>query len=153
MQQLLVSDRLIQLFKPVRMKINFTAAFFMLAWYSINAQAWAPAGAKWTYGIAYAFTAERNYKVWEYTRDTTIAGHNCKVIQRIGTYVSGDLSDKMITYEDSGVVYWYYANQFTVLYNFNKQVGDSWAIIIDTCSLNVTVTATGMDTINNRALR
>ena len=135
------------------MKRKLFFALAVLCYGIAFAQQWAPAGAEWTYGVAYAFSPQVNYKVWLYDRDTTIAGHTCKVIQRTGSYVSGDLSDNLITYEDSGVVYWYYANQFTVLYDFNKQAGDSWTIMIDSCSLDVTVDTTGTDTINNRAVR
>lgn len=50
------------------------------------------------------------------------------------TDISGKILDtssvngSFITYQDSGVVYWYrpYLRDFTVLYDFNKNVGEGW---------------------------
>lgn len=116
-------------------------------------QTWAPTGAKWTFGVAYAFGPQIEYREWASTGDTIVNGHTCKLIKRNGWYVSGDISDKLITYEDSNKVYWYNVNQFTVLYDFNKNAGDTWTIMTDTCGLLITVDSTGIDTINGFPLK
>jgi hypothetical protein len=119
----------------------------------LNAQSWAPTGASWTYGVGYAFSPITETSNWTCIGDTVVSGRNCKIIQRYGGYVTGDVSDKLITYEDSNIVYWYNINQFTTLYDFNKNAGDSWAIMTDSCALLVTVDSTGIDTINGIALK
>ena len=127
--------------------------FFLIVTMGIQGQTWAPAGAKWTFGVAYAFSPAIEYREWISTGDTLISGHNCKIIQRNGGVVAGDISDKLITYEDSDIIYWYNINQFTVLYDFNKNAGDTWITITDTCGLLITVDSTGIDTINGFPLK
>lgn len=119
----------------------------------VSAQSWAPTGAKWTFGIGWAFTPYVEYCEWVSTGDTLVEGRLCKLIKRNCGEVVGDISDKLITYEDSNIVYWYNMNQFTVLYDFNKNTGESWITMFDTCSLLVTVDSTGFDTINGFILK
>ncbi len=119
----------------------------------VSGQTWAPTGAKWTFGVGYPFGPKIEYIEWISIGDTLVDGHTCKLIQRNGEYVSGDISDKFITYEDSNKVYWYNINQFTVLYDFNKNAGDTWTIMYDTCGLLITVDSTSIDTINGVPLK
>jgi hypothetical protein len=118
-------------------------------------QTWAPTGAKWTYGVAFAFLPNIEYREWICTGDTVVDSINCKVIRRYGTSMVSDLSDVMITYEDSNRVYWYQPpdSQFTMLYDFNKNAGETWLMHFDTCDLLITVDSTGMDTINGVPLK
>jgi len=115
-----------------------------------NGQTWAPIGAKWTFGIAWAFAPLIEYNEWISTCDTLVGGHTCKLIERNGGAVVSDISDKLITYEDSNKIYWYntFINQFTVLYDFNKNAGDTWLMKIDTCDLLISVDSTGIEIIN-----
>ncbi|MBP7273012.1 MAG: T9SS type A sorting domain-containing protein [Saprospiraceae bacterium] len=120
-----------------------------------SGQTWAPIGAKWTFGIINDFSPWQGYNEWTSTGDTLVGGHNCRVIQR--TYGWGALGDidngKLIIYEDNNVVYFYQANQFTVLYDFNKTAGETWITVIDSCESVITVDSVGMDTINGFPLK
>jgi hypothetical protein len=119
----------------------------------VNGQTWAPTGAKWTYGVSYAFSPHIDYREWISTGDTIVGGHTCKLIKNMGSDVNMANLDKLITYEEGNIVYWYNINQFTVLYDFNKNAGDTWTIFNDTCSALVTVDSTGFDTINGYPLK
>lgn len=119
----------------------------------VNGQTWAPTGAKWTFGFDYIQNQGTRFNEWISTGDTLVGGHICKLIKRNGAYVSGDISDKLITYEDSGKVYMYNVNQFTVLYDFNKNAGESWTFMTDTCGLLITVDSTGVEIINGFTLK
>lgn len=116
-------------------------------------QTWAPLGATWSYGVGNAWSPLIEACEWVSTGDTVIEGHNCRVISRMCDEVASDITDQLITYEDSSIIYWYCMNQFTVLYDFNKVAGESWTIQFDTCSLVVTVDSTSMETINNVPLK
>ena len=131
---------------------------FYLLIYSFNALAqteWAPIGARWTFGVGEAWSSAIYYREWTSTKDTLVGGHTCKLIKRTGTSVTGDLSDKLITYEDSNKVYWFnpVINKFTTLYDFNKNSGDTWTMQIDTCGLLITVDSTDIETINGLSLK
>jgi hypothetical protein len=86
-----------------------------------------------------------------------------------GTYKMGAALDttifdplSFITYEDAGVVYWYrpVLRDFTVLFDFNKSVGDEWVIdglykgpFGEYCSRSVKVISKNMVNINGFNLR
>lgn len=139
-----------------------------------DAQKWAPLGMTWTYlyvGDVWDHSDKSSAVVTLAAEDTiTIKGHLCTIIQPKGTGMI-DLSNMlntMATYEDSGRVYWYspMIDTFTILYDFNKKVGESWqmngiqkfdhwGMPSDTigCLFKVIVMAVGMDTINGIPLR
>lgn len=126
-----------------------------LSFQNIKAQEWAPIGATWHYQYSYAWTAETIFVKWTATKDSMVDGHLCRIIESDIKYsFPGYPQSKLITYEDSGIVYWYNLdNKFTILYNFNTKVGDYWKIATDTCELVVVVTEVGIDTINGHPLR
>ena len=101
------------------------AAAILGSWLPFNsvAQTWAPLGAKQTYVVGYVFSPSVDYREWKVVGDTMINGQTCRVMQRFGNYVDDDISNLMITYEDSNRVYWWVGNLFSLLYDFNKQVG------------------------------
>lgn len=74
------------------------------------------------------------YRRYAVTGTTEIQGHLCSVI-----------NDQDYVYENNKVVYWY--NQvndaFTVLYDFNAEVGDTWYCDVNDCSFLVTVQSVG----------
>lgn len=120
-----------------------------------NAQNWAPIGAKWTYGRSSIWLPIVEYCDWVSTSDSLVNGHNCRLIKRNGSVAQSDLSDKLITYEDSNRIFLYNTtmNLFTVLYDFNKNAGETWTMTLDTCDLLITVDSTGIDTINGVPLK
>lgn len=92
-------------------------------------------GAEWYYHVRSSWPM--NYPdyhiVMSVNGEADVLGHTCKVV------------DCNYIYEDNGTVYWYnqYNGDFTVLYDFNAQVGDTWTYDIDSCSYLVTVTNVG----------
>lgn len=130
------------------MKRLFLLLIFSLSITFVNAQTWAPLGAKWSFGLScwdYPFTTYVDYEEWVSTDTVVLDGQTCSVIEGPG--------EDLVTYEDSNIVYWYHQNQFTVLYDFNKNAGESWTILNDTCDLIINVDSTGMETINGFALK
>lgn len=142
---------------------------FIICMGNTKAQKWAPIGAKWTYSFLEGLGSfMRSYPVlWE-TKDTiTIQGKLCSITcpkTSSGVWLTdtSDMFRTMITYEDSGKVYWYVPDSafFTVLYDFNKNVDESWVIrgmhyrtASSSCPLKVTVVSVGMDTINGIPLK
>lgn len=114
-----------------------------------NAQSWAPPGATWTYGIGYAFSPAQQFCTWYYAGDTIINGHNCKQIHCDNPpYI--EQGNNLITYEDSSKVYWWndQLSQYTVLYDFTKNAGESWTTIKDSCAILIKVDSTSSITIN-----
>jgi hypothetical protein len=116
-----------------------------------KAQNWAPIGAKWTYEIRNPFGPEKNFQVWTVVKDTFVNGKTCRLIKKTGFAAKGE--PDLITYEDSGVVYCFRDEKFSVLYDFTKEKGESWTLEKDTCSLAVVVDSTAMQTINGKTLK
>lgn len=111
-------------------------------------------GAKWTYGIGYAFSPGVSYVTWEVKADTLVSGQWCRVIQREGNAFA-DFSSEIYAYEDSGRVFWYNPTlqDFSILYDFNAMPSDTWSISIDTCTFLATVDSVGTVTLNGQVLR
>ena len=132
-----------------------------------KAQKWSSIGTTWNYTKLEAFTAATGPSEWKVVDTMTIKGKLCSVTQLKHTLFDTNSRRNltMLTYEDSDVVYWYRPelHDFTVLYDFNKAVGEYWDIkglrsgiaTIDTglCTLRMTVTKIGFDTINGIPLK
>src|SRR5687768_12556743 len=113
------------------MKKLLLLIFAIFTFIHTNAQTWAPIGAEWTYGITNHAGPEKYYENWVVRGDTVIEGKSCRLIRVEGRNLPQHM--KFITYEDSNIVYWYNFNDtFTVLYDFNKNKGESWQIWNDT---------------------
>lgn len=120
-----------------------------------TAQNWAPIGAKWTYGVLNISNGYRSFREWICVNDTVIGTDTCKIIERNGTATFHDVTNRLIIFEDSNRIYWYNTiiNQFSVLYDFNKNQGDTWNMKVDSCDLLVTVDSTGSTIINGNTLK
>ena len=98
----------------------------------------APQGAEWYFNLGSFMGSPISYYHMEVLGDTLIQGHQCSVIS---PQYGGGNGDKQYVYEDNGVVYWY--NQtiqdFTTLYDFNAEVGESWICDIDSCAFEFQV--------------
>lgn len=101
---------------------------------------------------------------WMVTDTLTIKGKLCQKFEGGGGLDRSFY--EMYVYEDTGVLYWFRPklDTFTILYDFNKDVGDSWSILgvegwrtdrKDSigCELIAQITAKGTDTINGFPLR
>lgn len=97
----------------------------------ISAQQWAPIGTRWYYTDISWFNNPVIYKprIIESIGDTTINGHQCRIIQGKCNcdFTSGKNymyyeNDKIFLFNDS-------LNQFHVLYDFTKTQGEIWNVL------------------------
>lgn len=146
------------------MKTLLTITLLLLA-SSCFSQTWCDAGANWKYSFFRAFYAE-GYTEISYTGDTTLNGQTAQILKKrrnVYKYLSEQHDSYDIgedyTYEDNGVVYILFENNWDTLYNFNASIGDSWRLpkqpLINACDSNstLTVTATGTKIINSVPLK
>ncbi len=119
------------------------------------AQTWAPIGAKWTYGTQSNMNGIIEYREWVSVGDTIIGADTCRIIRRIGAPAEEDIVNQLVTYEDSNKIYLYnnVTNQFTVLYDFNKNTGGTWTINADSCNVLITVDSTDTEVVNGFSLK
>jgi hypothetical protein len=126
-------------------------------------QTWCDAGATWKY--SYVNLTAFGYTEIKYTGDTLISGQNASILDKrlyyynfLSSQIGDDDLGEEYTYEDNGVIYLLFENNWDTLYNFNATVGESWSIaqepLFSMCDSNsqVTVLATGTKTINSIAL-
>jgi hypothetical protein len=137
-----------------------TPILFLLLLFSVSfhAQNWSPSGANWKYSY-YGFFP--GYVDVFYTGDTVIEGQSAKILSKNfagmdwSMTVVTTLIGKEYTYENNGVIFLRYQNQWDTLYHFNAQVGDNWRMakqpFTSVCPENsrLKVLATGNKTINN----
>jgi hypothetical protein len=135
-----------------------TLLLFLLFSVSFYAQNWSPIGANWKYSY-YGFFP--GYVDVVYSGDTVIEGQATKILSK--TFVGMDWNltlvtnfiGKEYTYEDNGVIFLRYQNQWDTLYHFNAQVGDHWRMakqpFANVCPENsrLKVLSTGNKIINN----
>ena len=103
-----------------------------------QADTFAPHGAEWYFNLSSFMGSPISYYHMEVLGDTIIQGHQCSIISP--QYLGGNGINQYV-YEDNGKVYWY--NQtlqdFTTLYDFNAEEGDSWICEVDACTFEVRV--------------
>ena len=101
-----------------------------LALTSIQAQIWAPVGAKWTYSFSsWGFPFSNSPSTIECVGDTVILGKSCRIIQ--GYLVCSFVTDTSYLYYENNKVFLYIDSVvgFHTLYDFAASEGDSWTII------------------------
>jgi hypothetical protein len=139
------------------MKTSFLILFTLFS-FSFQAQNWSPTGANWKYSY-YGFFP--GYIDVLYTGDTIIEGQSAKILSKTFTGIDWSMAivtsfiGNEYTYENNGVIFLRYQNQWDTLYHFNAQVGEHWRMakqpITNVCPENsrLKVLATGNKTINN----
>jgi len=128
----------------------------LLISFNSYSQNFAPVGAKWKYEIEDIY-GNLNYGKWVSTKDTVILGKNAREIKLMNPPPPTSVTDTILfIYEDSGIVYKYLAitNTYTILYDFNANMGDSWVMDVDSnCSLTINVDSTSSELINGFNLK
>ncbi len=99
-------------------------------------QVWVDSDAQWTYEILDDGNPGR-YE-YEYVSDTLIEGHNCQKITGVRQqyFLSGGEWEELppvtlyenYTYVSGDTIFYYFNDQFFVLYDFGATVGDQWLI-------------------------
>ena len=119
-------------------------------------QNFAPIGATWHYQIQHSSIGNIEYGKWEAIKDTVILGKNTREVKRTFGIEASFTDSVYYVYEDSGIVYKYLeaTNSFTTLYNFNKNMGESWSTQVDTnCIMLIMVDSTSSIIINADTLK
>lgn len=115
------------------MKQLFTLVFVLFTAFHSQAQSWFPVGATFTF--TKVFEVDWGYPpipiLWT-VRDTVIKkGKMCKELGSKPSELKESRTMLSIyVYDSNSVVYWYrpHLDSFTVLYDFNKNVGETWNI-------------------------
>jgi hypothetical protein len=108
---------------------------------------WAPQGATWYY--SYGNFAVTGYVRIKYVGDSIINGQSCKAL----------VIDTTFTYLKNDSVFYYFNNQFYLLYDFNGQPSDVWQVAepdtfcTEDSSATVQVDSIGTMTINATTLK
>jgi hypothetical protein len=145
------------------MKKTITLSF-LLSCFTLLGQNWCDLGANWKYSYISGFGTE-GYVEISYVGDTMI---NTQLSQKLSKnlYAYDFVSSQPVngflgteyTYENNGVVFVRYNNDWDTLYNFNAIVGESWRMakqpLTNACDSNstLTVVAIGTTTINTVVL-
>jgi hypothetical protein len=134
--------------------------FVLLTFISIalNAQNWAPVGAKWTYSLTFAFCGNVDTLVIRSVGDTVIQGKQCRILHKNATICDFRGADEyMYTWEGKT---WYYDQSraaFMMLFDINAEVGSRWAWYPGEYpsqdSINVVVDSVSTITINSTVLK
>ena len=103
------------------------------------------AGLEWYYEILNE-NGSITYQHLEYTADTTINHKDVQIIIRTNTlYDKGEHSEvtREYVYGEDGIIYWWNKDlqDFTVLYDYNAEVGDEWEIKVGTQRITMHVDA------------
>jgi hypothetical protein len=119
---------------------------------------WAKTGATWYYSTTDVITFEGYNKISK-TKDTLIQGKMCDVLKQeysIYNYANAAIYNGTSGYAYTTLdtvtnkVYCFKNNSFKLLYKFNATVGSTWAIDVDTISINCnkdTIVVDSVDTI------
>jgi hypothetical protein len=137
------------------MKIILSATLILLS-FAVSSQSWCDDGANWKYSFFSASYAT-GYTEISYVGDTTISGQSAKILNKqhnVYSFPSSQYESNTIgeeyTYEDNGVVYLWYENDWDTLYNFNASIGESWRMakqpLVAMCDSNSVLTATDTGT-------
>ena len=140
--------------KETKMKISTFTIVLSLVSIFCPGHNWAPTGATWYYEVVDAFSPTLTYAKYESIGDTNILGKNCKIItQTVGSNSYDFLIGRISTaysYELNGKVYVYNASNsnFSLIYDFAADSGDTWVTTWDTCNYLRTILHTDSILIN-----
>lgn len=116
--------------KHTMKRVYILTILFLLSVSSFAQNDWAPPGATWYYNYQ-NFWHEGYIKI-EYSKDTLLAGQNCKVLQKtsiIYDFLASETDTNVYGFEytfiDSNIVYAYRNHQFKQIYDFNALTGDT----------------------------
>ena len=136
-------------------KLGFILAFCLSLSITLKAQqnTFAPQGAEWYFDKFDPWGQLPQYVKFSVEGDSIIQGHQCSVIST--QFIDTGHGDIELVYEENNKVYWFNPtnNNFTILYDFDAEVGDSWYCEVDSCSHLVTVASVDSVTWNGRTYR
>ncbi len=119
-------------------------------------ESWPPLGAEWYFETQPFLGCYPDclfsFQRMEVTGDTIINSKECKIIKK---YSHAQLCDDMgknteYIYSEDNIIYWFneHSEDFTVLYDFSAEAGDSWEVKVLDCFFTVNVDSVGFIDIN-----
>ena len=83
----------------------------------------APIGAEWYYTCTFGCCPENHFNHVVSEKDTVVEGDNCRILRQYYDD-SNTASETYIIKQEQGKVYYYYLNQFNLLFDFDAKVND-----------------------------
>jgi len=110
-------------------KIKLLLTFAVLCTATYGQNTFAPVGAKWYYGVQLSFfLSDESYRTIESIKDTTIANKQCSVLKITDYYMYETTRYEYLYSEQNKVYRWLQGEEFTLLYNFSANIGDTWDV-------------------------
>ena len=104
-------------------KILLTLGAIIMGLYTHAQTEFAPIGAEWYYTCTFGYLPNHfNHIISE--KDTIVDGHNCRILKQYYDN-SNVMNEKYIIKQESGKVYYYYQDQFNLLFDFDAKVNDT----------------------------
>ena len=135
--------------------LKLTLLFTLVLYLSeLKGQYFGVEGTKWSYTSIRPGNPDRIVTL-ESIGTEEILGITCNIIQKTNSSCETYGHDTNYIYYEDGQVFWYNEemNNFTVLYDFNAEVGDSWDIHVDECIINVVIDSVSYDSFNGEILK
>ena len=88
-----------------------------------EAPEFAPIGSEWYYTYTFGCCPENHFNHIVSEKDTIVEENNCRVLRQYFDN-SNIASEKYIIKQEQGKVYYYYQNQFNLLFDFDAEVND-----------------------------
>ncbi|MDR2475632.1 MAG: hypothetical protein LBD45_07215, partial [Bacteroidales bacterium] len=83
----------------------------------------APVGAEWHYSYAFGCCPENHFNHIISEKDTIVEGNSCRVLRQYYDNLTV-ASETYIVKQEQGKVYYYYQDQFNLLFDFDAEVND-----------------------------
>lgn len=121
----------------------------------LNGQYFGEVGTKWSYK-AISNADPDTLMIIESIGEQMILGKNCSILQGSDfTTCQSSIDEINYVYYEDGIVFWYneMINDFTILYDFNAEAGDSWNIQIEDCTIPVEIESVNFEFFNGEQLK
>ncbi len=111
--------------------------------------------AEWYFNVYNPWSQHPQYTRFYVEGDTVIQGHSCSIIRQNFVETGSGHEYGEFVYEEDNKVYWFNptTNNFTTLYDFEAEAGDTWYCEVGDCSCLVTVDSIGSVTWDGHAYR
>ena len=107
----------------MKIKIFFAGLVFCSAWQANGQTEFAPLEAEWHYTYTFGCCPEEHFNRIISEKDTIVEGNNCRVLKQ--HYDNSNIViQKYIIKQEQGKVFYYYQDQFNLLFDFDAEIND-----------------------------
>lgn len=144
------------------MKTKFKSVFLFLIInlifiVTINGQVFGEIGTKWTYKATSDFNPNDADIIiqLESIGEEEINGINCKAIRITNKSCDAIIDDLNYIYQEDNKVFWYnpFLDDFTLLYDFNAQPGDTWSVQVEDCAIEIEIDSVKLEEFSGEMLK